>query len=263
MTPQEEAMSILKRREAYLNGLHVVYASGTHGEEYINKDAVLPYVRDTSRLCELGAAQVMAADLRPQVVVVPVVGAVALGQWHAYHLSNRLQQDVLAVYADRVGEEVALRGDRDVLIRLGKTVIGTDGLERITAIAELQAYIEAMETRPPHVDTFVLKRGYDNHVRGKRVLIGEDVINTGGSVSQTIQAVRDCGGMVVGVWGLVNRGGRTDKDLDVPWLKALVNVQMDAWPEDEMPDWLKARPVATHVGKGAQWLARQAGRTQS
>jgi Phosphoribosyl transferase domain len=49
--------------------------------------------------------------------------------------------------------------------------------------------------RPP----FVLKRGYDRLVAGKRVLVVDDVINTGESVAETGAAVEAAGGEVVTV----------------------------------------------------------------
>src|SRR5262249_35909202 len=64
----------------------------------------------------------------------------------------------------------------------------------------------------------VLRRGYDKLVAGRRVLVVEDVLNTGGSVRDAVAAVRAAGGDVVVVAALVNRGGVTAADLGVPAL---------------------------------------------
>src|SRR3954453_2466171 len=53
---------------------------------------------------------------------------------------------------------------------------------------------------------FVLRRGYDHLVTGKRVLVVDDIVNTGYSIRQTIDAVRAAGGTVVAAGALVNRG---------------------------------------------------------
>jgi orotate phosphoribosyltransferase len=53
--------------------------------------------------------------------------------------------------------------------------------------------------RPP----FVLKRGYDRLVAGKRVLVVDDVINTGESVAETGAAVEAAAGQVVTVAAVV------------------------------------------------------------
>ncbi len=51
-----------------------------------------------------------------------------------------------------------------------------------------------------------LRRGFDIS-RGARVLVVEDVVTTGGSVKEVIQAVEDKGGKTVGVGLLVDRSG--------------------------------------------------------
>ena len=54
-----------------------------------------------------------------------------------------------------------------------------------------------------------LRRGYDRLVAGRRVVVVEDVLNTGGSVRDTVAAVRAAGGELVAVAALCNRGGLT------------------------------------------------------
>src|SRR3989337_1122624 len=44
--------------------------------------------------------------------------------------------------------------------------------------------------------TFVIGRGYDKHVTGKRVLVVEDVLSSGESVRGVVEAVRALGGEV-------------------------------------------------------------------
>src|SRR5262245_4359995 len=53
---------------------------------------------------------------------------------------------------------------------------------------------------------FVLRRSYDHVVAGKKVLVVDDIVNTGHSIRQTIEAVRGAGGAVVAAGALVNRG---------------------------------------------------------
>ena len=50
------------------------------------------------------------------------------------------------------------------------------------------------------------RRGYDEVIKGKRVWITGDVITTGGSIEKTIRAIYDCGGSVMGVSAIWNRG---------------------------------------------------------
>jgi orotate phosphoribosyltransferase len=110
-------------------------------------------------------------------------------------------------------------------------------------------------------DTFVIKRGYDKLVAGKRVLVVEDVLTTGGSAKKVVEATRAAGGYVVGLSVLCNRGGITATDVaEVPTLVALTNVPLDAYDEAECPLCADDVPINTDVGKGKEYLARmQAG----
>lgn len=105
---------------------------------------------------------------------------------------------------------------------------------------------------------FVIKRGYDRMVTGKRVLVVEDVLNTGGSAKKVVETARGIGGDVVGVAVLCNRGGVTAEDLGgVPELFALANLKLDAWDEAECPLCASGVPINTDVGKGREFLARK------
>jgi orotate phosphoribosyltransferase len=108
-------------------------------------------------------------------------------------------------------------------------------------------------------DKFIIKRGYDKLIKGKKVLVVEDVITTGGSVKKVVEAVRTCGGEVIGVGALCNRGGITAKDLDVPRLVSLLEVTLDAYDEADCPLCKTGVPINTDVGKGREFLARQKG----
>jgi len=101
----------------------------------------------------------------------------------------------------------------------------------------------------------VLRRGYDGLVRGRRVLVVEDVVNTGGSLADAIRAVRAAGGTVVGAVALCNRGGVTAAALDVPALHALVELSLESWTAEECPLCRRGVPVDTSVGKGREFLA--------
>lgn len=121
----------------------------------------------------------------------------------------------------------------------------------------LSAYAESVDA------AFELKRGYDKLVTGKRVLVVEDVLNTGGSVSKVVDAVRKAGGKVVGVAAICNRGGVTKTDLgleDADVFITLVDMRMDAWDEAECPMCGTGVPINTDVGKGRAYLARKQAR---
>jgi len=229
-----EVLQALNRVGAVITDSHVVYTrknatmdcpSGWfHGDAYINKDGVYPYTRVISRLCEVLAGKFVADNV--EVVIGPAIGGVVLSQWVAHHLSGILGLDVFSVFAEK---QVTVVGGG----------LATD-------------------------EKFVIKRGYDKLVNGKRVLVVEDVLTSGGSVKKVVRAVRECGGLVVGVGALCNRGGVTAQTIwDVPKLETLVSLSLGVWPEEDCPLCKKGVPINTDVGTGREFLALRAGSSAS
>ena len=106
-------------------------------------------------------------------------------------------------------------------------------------------------------DAFVIKRGYDKLIAGKRALVVEDVLTTGGSVKKVVDAARQAGALVVGVGALCNRGGLTAQTLGVARLEALVSVKLDAWDAADCQLCARNVPINASVGKGREFLERQ------
>lgn len=205
---QEEVLAILHRCGAVLTGGHFVYASGKHGEAYVNKDAVYPFTGIVAQLCEVLARHF--AEHEVDVVVGPAIGGVILSQWVTHYITMLTNHTIHSVYAEKSD------------------------------------------------DGYALTRGYDKYVVGKRVLVVEDVLTTGGSATRTIEVVRAAGGEVIGVGALCNRGGVTKESLaNVPELFALVEISLEMWPEEDCPLCRRGVTVNTNVGKGRDFLARK------
>lgn len=108
-------------------------------------------------------------------------------------------------------------------------------------------------------DGFVLKRGYGERVKDKRVLVVEDILTTGGSVRKVVEVVRSAGGNVIGVCALVNRGGVTVEQVGgVPRFEVLLHLSMDSFEAEACPYCRSGVPISTKVGHGKQFLAEQA-----
>ena len=100
--------------------------------------------------------------------------------------------------------------------------------------------------------------GYDKFLPGRRVLVVEDVLTTGGSAKKVVELARAAGGKVIGLGVLCNRGGVTPHDVgDVPQLFALTNIPLEVWMEGDCPLCKQGVPVNTDIGKGREFLARQ------
>jgi orotate phosphoribosyltransferase len=77
-----------------------------------------------------------------------------------------------------------------------------------------------------------LRRGFAVE-SGKKVLVVEDVVTTGGSVREVIDIVRAAGGEVVGVGSIVDRtGGKID--FGVPF-QSVVSLNVESWEPQDCP----------------------------
>ena len=78
----------------------------------------------------------------------------------------------------------------------------------------------------------VLKRGFKIN-QGERVLVVDDVLTTGGSVMDTIEVVKQSGGVLAGVALLVDRtGGETDFGVKI---EALLSLKVDKFDPADCP----------------------------
>jgi len=83
---------------------------------------------------------------------------------------------------------------------------------------------------------FQLRRGFSVS-KGNRVLVVEDIVSTGLSARECIEAVRLAGAEVVGLSCLIDRSnGRAD--VGVP-LVALASLDVESWPAEALPAHLQ------------------------
>jgi len=215
----EEVLDIFKQTGGYIADSHIVYTSGKHGSAYLNKDAIYPHTAEVSILCRAIAEQFKGKGV--EVVAAPALGGIVLMQWVAHHLSEIEGREVLGVYTEKTPPSPPL----------GKGGMG--GSDQI------------------------FTRGYDAHVKGKKVLVVEDLLTTGGSVYKVVQSVVKAGGTVIAAAALVNRGQVTSHHVgDVP-LFTLASVSLDAWDEPDCPLCQQGMPINTTVGKGREYLAKK------
>ncbi len=97
-----EVIDILKKVNAVITDSHFVGNSGKHFATYINKDALYPHGKETSRMGRIFAEK--TRDLGIEVVVGPALGGIILSQWVAHHLSELSGKEVFAVYTEKTPE---------------------------------------------------------------------------------------------------------------------------------------------------------------
>lgn len=153
-----------------------------------------------------------------EAVVGPETGGIILSQWVAYHLSELEKREVYGVYADK---------DRSK---------GDSG--------------DALQ--------FVIKRGYDQVIAGKKTLVVEDLVTTGSSLRKVVEAAKGAGAEVVGAVALVNRGGVTREKVGMPpEFVSMLTVHLEQWPAEECELCKQGIPVNTEVGHGKEFLAKK------
>ena len=145
-----DAMSLLEEAGAVLKG-HFQYASGRHGDTYIEKFRLLEKPHVTEALCRQLSEHFR--PLNPELVVGPTTGGILLAHETAKHLGESIK----AYFAERKED-----GGR------------------------------------------YLGRGFSIEP-GQSVLVVDDVLTTGGSVRDTLDAVIEAGGKPMGVGLVVDR----------------------------------------------------------
>jgi orotate phosphoribosyltransferase len=105
---------------------------------------------------------------------------------------------------------------------------------------------------------FVIKRGYNELIKGKQVLVVEDLVTTGGSLRKVIEAVRSEGGTVLGAVAVCNRGDVTASMIgEPPEFISLLTVELGQWSESDCELCQRGIPINTDVGHGKEYLAKK------
>lgn len=101
---------------------------------------------------------------------------------------------------------------------------------------------------------YIFSRGFNKDLRGKNVLVVDDILTTGHSVRQIIDTIINSGGNVLCVAVLCNRGDVQSDDLYCLPIISLVKVEMENWPQDKCPLCSKKVPVNRDIGRGREFL---------
>lgn len=96
---------------------------------------------------------------------------------------------------------------------------------------------------------FELRRGFEV-ARGEKVLVVEDIVSTGLSIRECIEALRRIGANVVAAACLIDRSGG-EAEIGVP-LIALTRYKVPAYPADQLPAELAAIPAVKPGSRGLQ-----------
>jgi orotate phosphoribosyltransferase len=101
----------------------------------------------------------------------------------------------------------------------------------------------------------IFTRGYDKLVKGKNVLVIEDLTTTGGSVRKVVDTVKAAGGKVVGIGVMINRDPKnvTAEVVGGPFI-SLGILKAEAFDEKKCPLCKKGIPININAGHGKKYL---------
>ena len=223
---EDEIVEELVKRGIVLRDDHFRYTSGKHGEDYIDKNALLAHSTLSGALVHEMVMRWFDDETSPfpDVIVGPAMSGAILAHLVAHEFS--------------------------------RTPNGFDDEPVYAAFAE----------KDPENGFFKLGRNYDKVVRGRNVLVVEDVINTGGTAMATAHTVMMAGGTVIGVSVLWNRGVEDHLMLRTPGggplkllVTALVHRPFPSFTEAqcrEIGPCSRAVPLNLNFGHGAAFLAK-------
>ncbi|MBI3955936.1 phosphoribosyltransferase [Candidatus Gottesmanbacteria bacterium] len=201
--------------------------------------------------------------------ILKAVGAVLTDDHFVYtsgkHGSVYINKDALYPHTEetsRVGEMFAQKfKDTDIDVVAGPALGGII-LSQWTAyhlsLLKGKKVLGVYTEKTPEKNQ-VFTRGYDRLVKGKNVLVIEDLTTTGGSVRKVVDSVKAAGGNVVAVCVMVNRDpvGVTTEVVGGPF-SALGVLKAEAFEEADCPLCQKGIPINTSVGHGKKYLEAKA-----
>ena len=103
-----------------------------------------------------------------------------------------------------------------------------------------------------------LTRGYDAFVKGKKVLVIEDLTTTGESLKKVIQVVQEAGGKIVAASVMLNKDPElvSSQTFGVPFV-ALAELRVRSFDEKDCPLCQKNVPINVTVGHGKKYLQQK------
>lgn len=223
----EEIRADLEGEGCVVRKGHFVYSGLKHGSVYINKDIILSDPLRAQRLGDELGHRILQRDLDLDVeaVVGPAMSGIKMAHLIASFLAGFFATQNWAEEPCRVLAAYAEK----------------DGPER-----------------------FSLNRGFDLVVKGRKVIVAEDVVNEGTTAQRVVETVMAAGGTVVGVAALWNRGSAREIVLPIPGssrsvripIVALIEERLEAWGEDECPLCARKEPFSS-LGHAASFLEKK------
>ncbi|MBI4137265.1 orotate phosphoribosyltransferase [Candidatus Roizmanbacteria bacterium] len=180
------------------------------------------------------------------------------------HSDFYVNKDIIYAYPQEASQICLLMAekfkDRDIETVVGPAMGGVI-LSQWTAyhLSEMKRKtIHGVFTDKTSDNAQVFKRGYDTFIKGRNVLVVEDLTTTGGSVRKSVDSVKAAGGDVIAVSIIGNRRpDRVTSEVVGAPLFSLVELATRDYEESECIWCKEGRPINTEVGHGKEFLAHK------
>ena len=175
--------------------------------------------------------------------------------WIAKDLIN-LRPELAYQLGQLLGKEIQNNGLKSEMV-CGPAIGGVICAQYTAlALGSRCIFSERVVNQKGQTTNFEIKRGYDEIVKNKSVLIVDDIINTGFSVRLTYEAIAKAGGKPIGIAAYVNRGNVGASELGVKNFIFLDEIHLPAWPGQNCPLCQSDKPINIQYAHGAEYVAQ-------
>ena len=175
--------------------------------------------------------------------------------WIAKDLIN-LRPELAYQHGQLLGKEIQNNGLKSEMV-CGPAIGGVICAQYTAlALGSRCVFSERVVNQKGQTTNFEIKRGFDEIVKNKSVLIVDDIINTGFSVNLTYEAIAKAGGKPIGIATYVNRGNVGASELGVKNFIFLDEIHLPAWPGQNCPLCQSDKPINIQYAHGAEYVAQ-------
>ena len=177
------------------------------------------------------------------------------------HMPTYINKDLLisnTKYASYIGKLFAEKFKNMRIEVVVAPAVAAIALSQWTAFYLSKIYkkeVLALYTEKTADNNQIFKRGYDKMVKGRRVLLVEDVVTTGSSIKKVVRTVKRAGGRVIAASAIINRSPNNVDSVKLGFpFSALCKYKIESYESSRCPLCKKGIPIDISLGHGNKYL---------